>query len=206
MDANTVEFDLCQGDVAFLDKIAFSTNGILDSDWLNKHAPDKSYVRLTNGTGPYTLKEWVSGDHITLEANPNYSGTAKPIAPTVIVKWSDTAAKRLQELQAGAADGVDNLAPEDYPTVQGDTSLQLVNRSAFTVLYLGFNVNDPPWNNEKVRQAIAIGIDRQRLVDTFEAKGSVVADYFTPCTVAGGCEGADLPRVQGPAEDGNVVH
>ena len=105
VDASTVEFDLCLADVAFLDKIAFATNGILDSDWLNKHAPDKSYVRLTNGTGPYMLKEWVSGDHLTFVANPNYTGANKPVSPTVIVKWSDTAAKRLQELQAGTADG-----------------------------------------------------------------------------------------------------
>ena len=193
LDANTVEFDLCVGDVAFLDKIAFSTNGIMDSDWLNKHAPDKSYVRTTNGTGPYMLKEWVSGDHLTFVANPNYTGPNKPVSPTVIVKWSDTAAKRLQELQAGTADVMDNVAPDDDKTVKADSTLQLVPRPAFTILYLGFNVDDPPWNNEQVRQAIAIGIDRQRLVDTFEGAGSTVADHFAACTVPGGCEGPAWP-------------
>ena len=117
VDRLTVEFDMCAPDVAFLSKIAFATNGILDSDWLAAHAKDKSYVKTTNGTGPYMVKEWVSGDHITMVANPNYTGPNKPIAPTLIFKWADTAEKRLQDLQAGTVDGIDNVAPDDFDTV-----------------------------------------------------------------------------------------
>ena len=191
VDRYTVEFDLCAPDVAFLSKIAFATNGIQDSDWLAKHAPDKSYIKTTNGTGPYMLKEWASGDHVTLIANPNYWGPDKPIAQTLIFKWADTAEKRLQDLQAGngTADGIDNVAPDDFATVKADPNLQLINRDAFTILYLGFNVDKAPWNNEKVRQAIAQGIDRKRINDTFDPPGSEVADFFTPCSVPGGCEG-----------------
>ena len=46
-----------------------------------------------------------------------------------------------------------------------------------------------PFDNEKVRQAIAMGVDRQRIVDNFYPKGSTVADFFTPCAIPGGCEG-----------------
>ena len=41
-----------------------------------------------NGTGPYMVKEWVRGDHITFEANPNYWGEA-PTIQTLIFRWSD---------------------------------------------------------------------------------------------------------------------
>jgi ABC-type transport system substrate-binding protein len=192
IDASTVEFDLCAPDVAFLAKLAFATNGIQDSAWLDKHAPDKSYVGAMNGTGPYVFKERVPGDHITYTANPAYWGTDKPIAQTLIIREGpDTAEKRLQDLQAGpeSADGIDNVAPDDYDTVTGDSNLKLYNRDAFTILYLGFNVDKAPWDNEKVRQAIAEGIDRQAILDKFSPPGSSVADYFTPCSVAGGCEG-----------------
>jgi ABC-type transport system substrate-binding protein len=46
-----------------------------------------------------------------------------------------------------------------------------------------------PLANEAVRQAIAMGIDKQTIVDKFYPKGSSVADYFTPCSIPGGCEG-----------------
>jgi len=49
----------------------------------------------------------------------------------------------------------------------------------------------PPFDQEKVRQAIAMGIDRQRIVDNFFAAGSSVATHFTPCAIPGGCEGAE---------------
>ncbi len=47
----------------------------------------------------------------------------------------------------------------------------------------------PPFDNELVRQAIAMGIDRQRLVDNFFPVGSEVASHFTPCTIPNGCVG-----------------
>jgi len=189
IDALTVEFDLCSPDVAFLSKVAFTSNNIQDSDWLAAHAKDKSYVHdATNGTGPYRVKEWVSGDHVTLEANPNYWGTA-PLAPTVVVKWSKEAAQRLQELKAGTVDGIDNVGTDDFATVQGDTTLKLFPREALNILYLGLNVNLAPWNNEKVRQAIAMGIDRKRIADNFYPAGSEAAKYFTPCAIPLACGG-----------------
>jgi ABC-type transport system substrate-binding protein len=47
----------------------------------------------------------------------------------------------------------------------------------------------PPFDNEKVRQAIAMSIDRQRIVDNFYPAGSEVASHFTPCSIPNGCVG-----------------
>jgi ABC-type transport system substrate-binding protein len=55
------------------------------------------------------------------------------------------------------------------------------------------NHNDKPWDDPKVRQAIAIGIDRQRIVDNFLPPGSEVATHFTPCAIPFACEGKDWP-------------
>jgi peptide/nickel transport system substrate-binding protein len=192
VDRLTVEFHLCDADVSFLSKLAFASSEIQDSDWLKAHAPDKSYVRNTNGTGPYMLKEWVEGDHVTLEANPNYWGEA-PKAKTVVVRWSTEAASRLQELQAGTVDGIDNVGTDDFATVQGDPNLQLKEREALNVLYLGLNVDQAPWDNEKVREAVAIGIDRARIAQNFYPAGSEAAKYFTPCAIPAACGGTEWP-------------
>ncbi len=112
-----------------------------------------------------------------------------PKAQTVVVKWSKEATQRLQDLQAGSVDGIDNVAPDDFGTVQADTSLQLLPREALNILYLGFNVNQAPWNDEKVRQAVAQGIDRDRIAKNFYPAGSEAADYFTPCAIPLACGG-----------------
>ena len=82
-----------------------------------------------NGTGPYTLKEWVRGDHITLVANPNYWGD-KPKNQTLIFRWSKEAAQRLLELQSGTVDGIDNPTPDDFATIAKDSKLKLYPRPA----------------------------------------------------------------------------
>jgi len=42
-----------------------------------------------------------------------------------------------------------------------------------------------------VRKAVAMGIDRQRIIDNFYPEGSIVANHFTPCSIPGGCEGEE---------------
>jgi peptide/nickel transport system substrate-binding protein len=65
----------------------------------------------------------------------------------------------------------------------------LMERPALNVMYIGMNNKFKPFDDPKVRQAVAMAIDRKRIVDTFYPKGSEVADYFTPCAIPNGCVG-----------------
>ena len=129
---------------------------------------------------------------MTFTANPNYWGTPAKAA-TAILRWSTEAAQRLTELQAGTVDGIDNPGPDDFATIQADSSLKLYPREALNVMYVGMNNTYKPFDNEKVRQAIAMGIDRKRIVDNFYPPGSTVADYFTPCSIPLTCGGTKYP-------------
>ncbi len=73
--------------------------------------------------------------------------------------------------------------------VEADSNLQITNRPALNVFYVGMTNTFAPFDNVMVRQAIAMGIDRQRIVDTFYPKGSEVASHFTPCAIPNGCVG-----------------
>jgi peptide/nickel transport system substrate-binding protein len=190
IDRLTVEFQLCYPDVAFLSKVAFSAFGIDDSDYLAAHAADKSLLEQPNGTGPYMLKEWSKGNRLVLEANPNYWGT-KAQTPNVEFRWSDQAAQRWLELQSGTVDGIDNPGTDDIPNIKNDSSVTFYPREGLNTFYLGFNDTVKPWDNVKIRQAIAMGIDRQRIVDNFYPEGSEVATHFVPCAIPFGCTGDD---------------
>ncbi|PZR60650.1 MAG: peptide ABC transporter substrate-binding protein [Chloroflexi bacterium] len=197
VDEHTVQFSLCYPDGSFLSKIAFSAFQIQDSQYLQTAMVSHLLLARPVGTGPYMLKEWQRGDHMTLQANPNYWGD-KPLVSTVVVKWSSEAAQRLVELQAGTVDGIDNPGTDDFKTIEANPALKLYKRAGLNIAYLGFN-NQPkatgfdnsknPMANEKVRQAIAMGIDRKRIVDNFYPAGSTVADFFTPCEIKYGCVG-----------------
>jgi ABC-type transport system substrate-binding protein len=190
VDELTVEFTLCYPDPAFLSKIAFTSNGIQDTAWLEDNMINHLILAEPNGTGPYKLKEHVRGDHVTLERNDAYWGD-KAIAKELIVQWNAEAAARLLALQAGTVDGIDNPGPDDFATIAGDSSLNLVNRPALNTFYVGMTNTFAPFDNADVRKALAMGIDRKRIVDTFYPGGSTVASHFTPCEIAFACEGQD---------------
>lgn len=194
-DQYTVVFDLCNPDVAFLPKVAFSAFGINDTAWLEENidpagTTNQRIVENVNGTGPYKLSAWNRGSDIVMERNDNYWGE-KAAAQTLIFKWSAEAAQRLVELQSGTVDGIDNVGPTDFQTVANDPNLQLKEREGLNVFYIGFNNAFAPFDNEQVRQAIAMGIDRQRIVDNFYPPGSEVASHFTPCAIPNGCQGEE---------------
>jgi peptide/nickel transport system substrate-binding protein len=197
VDELTVKITLCVPDPAFPSKIAFTSFGIQPSEYLQSTGATGDILEKPIGTGPYMLDTWERGNQLVFKANPNYWGD-KAKTETLVFKWSTESAQRLVELQSGNVDAIDNVGPDDFATVKGDASLQLLNRPALNVMYIGFNNNPKvdgfdnttnPLANEKVRQAIAMGIDRQRIVDNFYPVGSEVADYFTPCAIPNGCIG-----------------
>ena len=117
------------------------------------------------------------------------TGAPRPLTPNVEFRWSDQAAQRWLELQSGTVDGIDNPGTDDIADHQGRLDLTFYPREGLNTFYLGLNNTIKPWSNEKVRQAIAMGIDRQRIVDNFYPEGSEVATHFTPCAIPFGCEG-----------------
>ena len=202
-DASTVVFELCNPDVAFLAKIAFTSFAINDTAWLESKidpagTTNQAIVTEVNGTGPYKLGTWNRGSDITMTRNDAYWGD-KAKTETLIFRWSAEAAQRLVELQSGTVDGIDNVGPTDFPTVEGNADLQLKPREGLNTFYVGFNNTFAPFDNEKVRQAIAIGINREQIVQNFYPPGSEVATHFTPCAIANGCTGDPWPAFDAAA-------
>jgi len=190
--ASEVVFTLCAADPAFLVKIAFVPFSIQPSEHLE--ATGGSPLENPVGTGPFMLPEggWARGSEIVFEANPDYWGEA-PAFDTLVFRWREDSTGRITELTSGNADFITNLAASDYAGIEGDANLQLLVDNNPNVFYVGFNNQFPPFDNPQVRQAIALGIDRQRIIDTFYPEGSEVATHFTPCILENGCEGASFP-------------
>ena len=186
LDEFTVEFDLCGPHPAFLAQIAFLVFGIQPEE----HLEATGGAPLDNpvGTGPYALQEWIRGDSVVYNRFPDYYGQ-QAAHETLVLKWSTESAGRLLELQSGNADGMTFPSPEDYATVEGDDNLVLLDKPEPNIFYMGFTNIFPPYDDVRVRKAIALAMDRQRIIDTFYPPGSETASHFTPCSVENGCEG-----------------
>ncbi len=187
VDEFTVKFAFCNPEPAFIAKIAsVEAFDIYDQDYLKEIGGDA--VKMNDkpvGTGAYMVKEWVRGDHITLVPNPNYFGE-KVANTTFIIKWNKEAAARLLDLQAGNVSGIAEVTSDDLATIKADANLKLYPRKVNNFLYLGINNTKPPFDNEQVRQAFAMLVNKQQIVDDFYAPGSVPATQFVPPAVKPG--------------------
>jgi peptide/nickel transport system substrate-binding protein len=190
VDDLTVKISLCYPDVAFLSKAAFTAFSIHPSEQIEAEGGSGALLDAPIGTGPYYLAEWNRGDSMVFKRFEDYWGDPAK-TETVVFRWSAESAQRALELQAGTVDGIDNPAPDDFEVLSADPTLALYPREGMNIFYLGMNNTYPPFDDEKVRQAIAMGIDRDRIVDTFYPPGSEVASHFTPCSIPGGCVGED---------------
>ncbi len=184
VDENTVEIQLCTQDVAFPAKVAFSAFGIVPQEYLDANGGGGALVDAPVGTGPYMLKQWDKGNQLVMEKNPNYWGN-QAITDTLVFKWSSEAAQRFVELQAGTVDGIDNPGRDDFALISDSPDLQLKERAGTNIFYLGMNRDKEPFTDERVRQAIGMALDRQRIVDNFYPPGSKVADQFMPEPIFG---------------------
>lgn len=188
VDEYTVKFSLCYPDPAFKSKIAFTAFAIQPKEWLEKTGGTGDLLTKPIGTGPYYVAEWKRGDQVIFKSFGEYWGE-KAKTPTLVFRWQSEAAARLLELQSGTVDGIDNPGPDDFAVIQGDSNLALINRPALNIMYVGMTNTFAPFDNELVRQAVAMGIDRDRIVKNFYPAGSEVASHFTPCSIPGGCAG-----------------
>jgi len=188
VDEFTVKLTLCAPDPAVPAKVAFTSLSIQPSEYLESTGATGDILEHPIGTGPYMIESWERGNQLVLKRFDGFRGDPAH-SETLVFRWGTESAQRLLELQSGTVDAIDNLGPDDFATVEGDSNLQLVKREALNIMYIAMTNTFAPFDNELVRQAFAQAIDRQRIVDQFYPTGSEVASHFTPCSVPNGCEG-----------------
>ena len=190
LDEMTVQFTMCKPDPAFLSKVAFTPFFIQPREWIEAKAGTTELLEHPIGTGPYYIESWNRGDSIVFKRFEDYWGEPAE-TETLVFRWATEGAARLLELQAGTVDHIVKLSPDDYESVQGDPSLQFLPVPNPNIMYLAMTNTFEPWGDVRVRKAIALGIDRQRIVDYFYPSGSVAASHFTPCSIPNACQGEE---------------
>jgi peptide/nickel transport system substrate-binding protein len=197
-DESTVVINLTKPSSSILGAQALSNFGIASPKALQEFGADEGTVDEDGvfhptgtfgtehpiGTGPFMFESWTRGDRLELVRFDDYWGEPAKIDRLIFRPIPDNAA-RLQALQTGEIQGYDLVEPQDVPTIEGDSNLQILDRPAFNVGYVGINQAKKPLDMLEVRQAIAHGLDRQQVVDEFYAGRGEVAKEFMPPEVVG---------------------
>ncbi len=149
--------------------------------------------RTPIGWGAYVIDDWVSGDHISLHANPLYfrAGEGLPYFNNLVYRFVSDDSEALSAVLVGECDLVDQTAGlesqiDSLLQLKDEGSISLVYQTAFAWELMEFDITplstDRPsyFTAREVRQAVAMCIDRQALVERLSGGQMQVADLYVP--------------------------
>ncbi|CNH49077.1 peptide transport periplasmic protein [Yersinia aldovae] len=168
LDDHTVEFKLKAPDASFLWHLATHYAPVLSAEYadvLTQKGQQAQIDRQPVGTGPFMLNEYRSGQYIRLFRNSKY-WKGLPRMPQVVIDLGAGGTGRLSKLLTGECDVLAYPAASQLSILRDDPRLRLTLRPGMNVAYLAFNTRKPPLNDQKVRQAIALSINNQRLMQS----------------------------------------
>lgn len=125
------------------------------------------------GTGPYKFDEWVEGEYCRLKKVDDYWGNDLPADDNLSAGVVDTiefrpyieASSRVMALQAGEIDVCVNPPINELQYLEDDDNITVYEQTGTRLFYFAFNVEKEPWNNQKLRQAVACAIDRNAVLE-----------------------------------------
>lgn len=172
VDDHTFRVDFLRKDRLTVPDMAVIVPSIYNSGLLKKHVTEKDPWALeytksnTAGSGAYKVSSWKPGVETIYERNDAWVGGPLPQIKRVIWRTIPSAGNRRALMERGDADISFGLPPKDFAELKGDSKLKLVSNPIGNGMYsLELNVAKPPFNNEKVRQAIAYALPYQKIID-----------------------------------------
>ena len=158
------------------------------------------WTEQPKGTGPFRMERWEHNQHMVLVANPDYYG-GRPQVPIVNIWMGANATGELQQYEREDSSlEVANVFVEDIDRVSdrnNPMSKELRSTPDLSVTYLGFNIRQKPFDDPKVREAMARVIDRQKIARVMFQSRVRQANGFVPPDMAGymGVDDDDLYNV-----------
>jgi len=172
VDDHTFRVDFIKKNRLTVPDLAVIVPGIYNSGLIKKHATDKDpwgrdYTKgNTAGSGAYKVVSWKPGVETVYERFDGWVGGKLPELKKVIWRTIPSAGNRRALMERGDADISFDLPAKDFQEMKNAGKLKMISNPIGNGMYsLELNVVKPPFNNEKVRQAIAYAIPYQKIVD-----------------------------------------
>ena len=172
VDDTTFRVDFIKKDRLTMPDLAVIVPGIYNSALLKKHATDKDPWALeytksnTAGSGAYKVTSWKPGVEVVYERFDGWVGGKLPELKKVIWRTIPSSGNRRALMERGDADISFDLPAKDFSEMKKEGKLKLISNPISNGMYsVEMNVENPPFNNEKVRQAVAYAIPYQKIVE-----------------------------------------
>ena len=172
VDDHTIRVDFIRKDNLTIPDLAVIVPCVLNSGLVKKNATEKDpwgleYTKQnTAGSGAYRVTRWTPGTEVVMERNDKWASGPQPKIQRVIWRMIPSAGNRRALLERGDADISYDLPSKDFAELRDNKKIKIVSTPFSNgVQYIGMNVTKPPFNDVRVRKAVAYAIPYQKIMD-----------------------------------------
>jgi peptide/nickel transport system substrate-binding protein len=195
LDPMTVEITLEEPDSSFLSVLASGNSIIMSKAFVQAQHGDVSQV--TNGTGPFMLETYLPSASLSLVRNPNYWEPGLPYLDAIEAIFAPDDSARAAALVQGRVDFIEYVPLNEVDRLSHTAGLTIAGDTLNNIRYLAINLQQEPFTNLQVRQAIAVAIDRAPILESALAGHGVAVDtVFAPGFWAGYAHELPAPDIQ----------
>ncbi len=180
VDDHTFRVDYLRKDKLTLPDLAVVVPAIYNSGLAKKHATDKDPWAMewlknnTAGGGAFKVAKWTPGQELVYARNDDWKNGPLPKLSRVIWRIVPSSGNRRALLERGDADISADLIPKDFAELLEGGKVNVVGTPVENAMqYIGMNVTKPPFDNVKLRQAVAYAIPYEKIFDAVVFKRGV---------------------------------
>ena len=180
-DDRTVVVRLTRPDATFLHLMAINFGFVVPKEEIEKAGAD--WGKQPIGTGAFKFVEWVPGQRIVLERNKDYFRQGVPYLDKLTFEFGQDPTVAVLRLKKGEVDIVgDGIPPAQFAEVMADPANKdlIAAGEQLHTGYLTMNVTSPPFDNVKVRQAVNMAINKERIVRLINNRGVPATQALPP--------------------------
>ena len=180
-DDKTVVIALTRPDATFLHLMAINFGYVVPKEEVEKHGPD--FGKNPVGTGGFKFVEWVPGQQLTLERFADYHLKGVPYLDKLTFEFGQDPTVNVLRLKKGEVDIVgDGIPPAQFNEIMQDPATKdlVVVGDQLHTGYVTLNVTVPPLDNLKVRQAVNMAVNKDRIVKLINNRGVPATQALPP--------------------------
>ncbi|BDA86426.1 peptide ABC transporter substrate-binding protein [Aureimonas sp. SA4125] len=184
-DAKTVKIELSRPDATFLHVMGLNFASVVPKEAVDAAGAD--FGRQPVGTGAFSLAEWTLGQRVVFKKNPDYWRANVPSLDGITFEIGQEPIVAMLRLQNGEIDiPGDGIPPAKFTEVMGnpETAERVVEGGQLHTGYITMNTRMKPFDDVKVRQAVNMAINKDRIVQIINGR-AVPANQPLPPSMPG---------------------
>jgi len=180
-DDSTVVFQLIEPNATMLHVFALNFSFAVPKEVAEKFGPDFTHNAV--GTGAYKMTAYNPGQQIVLERNPDWNRDGRPYVDKFTLQFGLEPVTAVLRIEKNEADILGEIfPPAKYAEVSQNPALKdrFVTAGQLNTNYMTMNFNIKPFDDVRVRRAVNMAINKQRLVQVLNNRGTVTGQVLPP--------------------------